>query len=189
MEHLISINIVNNKNNDIINKYPILFYWDYSPEYSFIDFIKQSDEFYSYIKNRISSNQITNLSYHDLSLYICYYNDDNLIEKNISLQDIIALDKLDDFWVKYICEYFKTLYINSFKTEPIKYKHSDTSLIIFIYQKLMSKYSSNRINDIIVINYIMSKIKEDFVNLNEYNTNIIKENLVNLFKRININNN
>jgi hypothetical protein len=68
----------------------------------------------------------------------------------------------------------KTLYLyNMYK--------NDVNLIKFIYDKLLKKYPQ-KININLIVNYVLSKIMEDYKELNQENINYIKSKLFTILK-------
>lgn len=179
MESIIAINIKNKDN--LINNYPIMFYWDVKLGESYKEIFKNSEEFNKYIVDKI--NNLGKEFYLQCKLFVCYYSPDlnSNVEEEINLQDLITLEKLsNNYWIEYIYDYFVSLHNNAFKENKINYPNKDESVILFIYNKLKEKYSINKINKTIVINYILSKVSEDYKDINNENFEYIKDRLLNI---------
>ena len=74
------------------------------------------------------------------------------------------------------------MYNKSYKLDPLQYRNkNDVNLIKFIYDKLLKKYPQ-KININLIVNYVLSKIMEDYKELNQENINYIKSKIFTILK-------
>jgi hypothetical protein len=178
MESVIGINIYNNEN--IINKFPILFYWNNYEDVNLINKLKEMNEFQEFFTKNIKTLD----SYLNTTIYLCYYNDEteNHIEQEINLNKLFSLDYFDNIWIEDACECLSQIYVTSFKND-VEYTNKDVGLILFIYNKLKQKYQNNRINKIVVTNYVLSKLSDKYTEkLSIENLDIIKNKLMDILE-------
>lgn len=158
-------------NNEIINSFPIIFE-NIEDNRTIIEQIFDNDVFKQYVRRNI------HFSYFDrVKICLCYIvNNDSryYYEDAHKLIDIFDLDNVYQ-WSDFILDEMKDLYRISLKKEP------ESESLQEIYDKLLERYP-NRINKNVVINYICSKLKEKYKELdqekidfisNKFKTNII----------------
>lgn len=154
----------------IINSYPII-YENNTEDIPIIDQIKGNFLFKNYINSTIHFS-----SFDKISLKICYIvNNDSqyYYEQSYQISDIF--DIFDIYkWEDFVIDDLRYLYKCAFK------KDTELSDLQQIYSLLKKRYP-NKININVVINYILSKLK-DYKVLNTENLNIIKNNFISNIK-------
>lgn len=167
----IAINLI--KENDIsINKFPIIFE-NINDESSGIDQIKDNEVFVKYIHKNVHFSD-----FNDLSIYICYIidqNSDYYYENEYKVKDILNFDDIYS-WEDFIKYELSILCQKSLK------KDFKESSILEMYSALLNRFP-NKINKYVVINYLLSQLKEKNNDLFDTDKlNDIRKNFLNYIK-------
>ena len=156
----IALNIIKN-NNEIINKVPILFYWNG------IDDIKEALKTNKLIDKIINDTTFDDDFYiHSKVVYAGYAkgddNSNNYIDDSISFQELYPLEEINDklFYILFIRKYFEALYKSVFTEIYDVALTFDEGDIINIYEKIQNKYPK-RVNKETITNYIRSELTKD----------------------------
>lgn len=163
-----SINLVKNS-TDIINRFPIIFENNLN-DIDFIDQIKDSFTFKDYIRKNVHFSYFNNIEM--FSCYIVnndsqfYYESSYKISELFNIFDIYS-------WEDFVKDELKNLYETSLKRKP-------NDNISDMYNDLKQRFP-NKINKMVVINYICSQLKEKYNDItndqllflqNNFNSNI-----------------
>ena len=163
---LVSLNIFNNENNQLINKIPILYYWNGDGD--LLDSIINNKTFLEKYLNNISYNLYN-------SLYLGYFffefdKDNNEIYKDniIKISDYIDLDKFNSKNIinEIIIKHLYNLYKISMKDDYKDVKVFNEDIILDIYSKIKDKYKE-KLNKETFINWI----RQELINKNKINNN------------------
>ena len=163
---LVSLNIFNNENNQLINKIPILYYWN--GEGDLLNSIITDKSFLGKYLDNISYNLYN-------SLYLGYFffefddNDEEVYKDNIiKVSDYIDLDKfnsnniLNEILVKHLFNLYKI----SMKIEYDDVQVFNEDIILDIYSKIKDKYKE-KLNKETFINWI----RQELINKNKLDNN------------------
>jgi len=183
IDSLVSINIYRDDEEKIINKIPLLYYWN--GEGDLINYILLDKQFKEKYLDKISLDNANHLQLG--YFYFKYDEDDNeqYIENIINIYDYLDLSKFDSLNMIYelIKKHMFELYKLSMKENYDDVKVFNEEIIIDIYNKIKDKYKE-RLNKITFINWIRNElISKD--KLNNKNTNYIINILHNIFEVIN----
>jgi len=183
IDSLVSINIYRDDEEKIINKIPLLYYWN--GEGDLLINILSDKQFKEKYLDKISLDSAKHLQLG--YFYFKYDQDDNeqYIENIINIYDYLDLSKFDSLNVIYelIKKHMFRLYKLSMKEDYDDVKVFNEEIIIDIYNKIKNKYKE-RVNKTTFINWIRNElITKD--NLNNKNTNYIINILNNIIELIN----
>ena len=183
IDSLVSINIFHEEQQKIINKVPLLFYWNGNGK-----LIKHILNDQSFIENYL--NKINLDAYKHLQLayfYFKYDENDNeeYIENIINLFDYLDLSKFDSINIVYelIVKYMFELYKISMGINYEDTKVYNEELIIDIYKQIKDKYK-DKLNKNTFLNWVRNELikKEQLTN---DNTNYVVEKLDNIIELVN----
>ena len=183
IDSLVSINIFNEKQQKVINKIPLLYYWNGT-----CNLIKSMLNDKSFVENHL--NKINLDEYKHLQLayfYFKYDENDNeeYVENVINIFDYLDLSKFDSINIVYelIIKYMFELYKISMKLDYKDTKVYNEEIIIDIYRKIKDKYQE-KLNKITFLNWIRNELitKEQLTN---DNTNYIIDKLHNIIELVN----
>lgn len=169
---LIAINI--KVNNNIINDFPIIFYWNDIDKDNVIDDIELDESFKEYL---IKQNIFSTDNYCSSTInYIKINNDDKYNETKINIQDIYLLIKLDikltyDILYNQLTNLYKIVFKEDFNNEELVIDN-----IINIYTKIKMTYM-DKFSDLSFINYIRHESQKT---LNKNNVNFAIDTLKNI---------
>lgn len=169
---LIAINI--KVSNNIINDFPIIFYWDDIDKDNVIDDIELDESFRKYLtkQNIFSSDNYCSSKIN----YIKINNDDKYKETKIDIQDIYLLRTLDikltyDILHDQLVNLYKIIFKEDFNNEELVIDD-----IINIYAKIKMIHK-DKFSDLSFINYIRHELQKQ---LNKYNVNFAIDTLKNI---------
>lgn len=179
-ESFIAINIVikNNIDNNIINEFPIIFYWDGESE--IVDDFFENNNFRSIIGKTL------NFDFYDKSyIKLTYVNVDNdeLKEKTFAVQELFPFEKLDiisgNFKFDYLEQTFRLLYSRVLK-EGYKNENLKESQIIIkdLYEQIKNGVAKP-VSKETIVNYIREQLLEK-TKLNKQNI----DHLINILNYI-----
>lgn len=175
---LVSMNLFNDETSQIINKIPLLYYWN--GEGNLVYNIIHDKLFIEKYLNNINFN-----SYKKLYLGFFYFKyDEN--ENELYTEDIIKISdyiNLNEFNSKNMINEILILHLFDLYSVSMKTKYNDVQvfnedIIIDIYTKIKSKYKE-KLNKETFINWIRKEILEKD-NINNDNTNYIIDYLSNV---------
>jgi len=183
IDSLVSINIYRNDEFKIINKIPLLYYWN--GEGDLLECILSDKQFKEKYLDKITLDDAKHfqLGY----FYFKYDENDNeqYTENIVDIYDYLDLSKFDSLNMTYelVIKHMFELYKLSMKVDYNDVKVFNEEIIIDIYKKIKDKYKE-RLNKTTFINWIRNElITKD--NLNNKNTNYIINILNNIFEVIN----
>ena len=175
-ESFVSLNIVNYKNRQLLNKQntPLLFY--YNGEENINKKLLSDKSFIEYI-----SDVVGNETDYTSSLLSYFYFDNSTDEEQykdtyINVQDLFTLETFSEerrlFSIYYVFNIFKELYENAMH---VKYEQDimvmSYEYIVDIYNKIQQKFPNKFIKST-VINYIRNELRKRY-DLNEVNVNYL----------------
>ena len=183
IDSLVSINIYRDDEEKIINKIPLLYYWN--GEGDLLTSILSDKQFKEKYLDKISLDNAKHLQIG--YFYFKYDEDDNeqYIENITNIYDYLDLSNFDSLNMIYelIKKHMFELYKLSMKEDYDDVKVFNEEIIIDIYNKIKNKYKE-RLNKTTFVNWIRNElITKD--NLNNKNTNYIIGILNNIFEVIN----
>ena len=161
---LVSMNLFNNENNQLVNKIPILYYWN--GEGDLLKNIITDKSFLEKYFNNIDYSLYINL-------YLGYFffefdKDDNEIYKDniIKISDYIELDKFNSKIIvnEIVIKHLYNLYKISMKSEYNNIQVFNEDIILDIYDKIKNKYKE-KLNKETFINWI----RQEIINVNQLN--------------------
>lgn len=161
---LVSMNLFNNENNQLVNKIPILYYWN--GEGDLLKNIITDKSFLEKYFNNIDYSLYINL-------YLGYFffefdKDDNEIYKDniIKISDYIELDKFNSKNIvnEIVIKHLYNLYKISMKSEYNNIQVFNEDIILDIYDKIKNKYKE-KLNKETFINWI----RQEIINVNQLN--------------------
>ena len=161
---LVSMNLFNNENNQLVNKIPILYYWN--GEGDLLKNIITDKSFLEKYFNNIDYSLYINL-------YLGYFffefdKDDNEIYKDniIKISDYIELDKFNSKNIvnEIVIKHLYNLYKISMKSEYNYIQVFNEDIILDIYDKIKNKYKE-KLNKETFINWI----RQEIINVNQLN--------------------
>ena len=176
---LIAINI--KVSNNIINDFPIIFYWDDIDKDNVIDDIELDESFRKYLtkQNIFSSDNYCSSKIN----YIKINNDDKYKETKIDIQDIYLLRILDikltyDILHNQLVNLYKIIFKEDFNNEELVIDDEELVIddIINIYTKIKITHK-DKFSDLSFINYIRHELQKQ---LNKYNVNFVIDTLKNI---------
>lgn len=168
---LVSLNIFNKENNQLINQIPLLYYWN--GEGDLLNSIINDKSFLSKYLDNISYNLYN-------SLYLAYFffefdenDEENYKENIIKISDYINLDIFESTNIinEIIIMHLFELYKISMKSKYNDIQVFNKDIIIDIYDKIKEKYKE-KLNKETFINWIRQELI-DKNKLNNDNTNYI----------------
>ena len=180
IDTLVAINIFNENKNNIINKIPILFYWN--GEGDLINSIFNDQNFIDKYFNNLNYNDYCNLK---LGYFYFKYNDkyEEIYTDNIvNISEYLKIDKFNSKNIIYelILKHLFALYEQTLKVKYKDVKIYNEEIIIDIYRKLKEKYK-----DKIIKSTFINWVREELLNKDEINNttvNYIIDNLKNILK-------
>ena len=182
IDSLVSLNIFRDDDNTIINKIPLLYYWDGKD-----DLIKNILSDLSFQEKYLNKLNLDRFKHLQLGYFYFEYdeNDNEKYTENIiNICDYLDLSTFDSKNIIYelIVKYMFKLYKVSMKTEYVDTKIYNEEIIIDIYNQIKDKYK-DKLNKKVFINWIRSELinKE---NLNNNNSNYITIILENILKTV-----
>ncbi len=183
IDSLVSMNIFHEKQQHIINKIPLLYYWN--GEGDLLKNILNDKKFKNTYLDKINLDtyKYLQLAY----FYFKYDENDNeqYVENIIKFFDYISLSEFDSKNIVYelIVKYMFELYKISMKLDYKDTKVYNEEIIIDIYKQIKDKYKE-KLNRITFLNWIRNELitKEQ---LNNNNTNYIIEQLNNIIELVN----
>lgn len=183
IDSLVSINIFHENQQKIINKVPLLFYWN--GEGNLLLSILKDESFIQKYLDKINLDTYKHLQL--AYFYFKYDENDNeeYIENIINLFDYLDLSKFDSTNIVYelIIKYMFELYKISMGSNYGDVKIYNEEIIIDIYKKIKNKYQE-KLNKTTFLNWIRNELitKEQLTN---NNTNYIVKKLYNIIELIN----
>ena len=179
-DSLVSINIYHSQSLQILNKVPLLYYWDGEGRliYNIVHDKKIINEYF----NNLNYDKYKNL---ELSYFYFKYDEEyNEIytEDIVKVSDYIDLDEFNSNNLIYelIIHYLYKLYKISMKTEYGEIKVFNKEIILDIYNQLKIKFKE-KFEDQTFINWVRKEILNN-ENLNNKNVNYIINTLQNILK-------
>lgn len=183
IDSLVSINIFHDSEQKIINKIPLLYYWN-----------GEGDLLMSILKDKFfKANHLDKINldeYKHLQLAYFYFkydeeNNEQYVENIINIFDYLDLSEFDSINIVYesIIKYMFELYKLSMKLDYKDTKVYNEEIIIDIYRQIKDKYKE-KLNKVTFLNWIRNELinKEQ---LNNNNTNYIIEKLSNIIELVN----
>ena len=183
IDSLVSINIFHENQQKIINKVPLLYYWDGTS--NLIKNILNDKSFIEKYLDRINLDTYKHLQL--AYFYFKYDENDNeeYTEDIINIFDYLDLSKFDSINIVYelIVKYMFELYKISMKSDYEDTKVYNEEIIIDIYNRIKDRYKE-KLNRITFLNWIRNELitKEKLTN---DNTNYIVKKLYNIIELIN----
>ena len=176
---LVSINVVDQKNNILLNNtlVPILYYWNGEG-----DLIKNIINDKSFRSQYITSIK-TYEEYINRSIYYFFFKfnedtgDEEYTDKSFKISELISFSDLNDSMVlSLLSEKMKELYKTSLHKDFSNNSFDDVTIIKEIYKELKSLYG-DRVQILTLVNYIRSKLTENGLNSENsyYTINLLKE--------------
>jgi len=178
IDSLVSINIFHENQQKIINKVPLLYYWDGTS--NLIKNILNDKSFIEKYLDRINLDTYKHLQL--AYFYFKYDENDNeeYTEDIINIFDYLDLSKFDSINIVYelIVKYMFELYKISMKSDYEDTKVYNEEIIIDIYNRIKDRYKE-KLNRITFLNWIRNELitKEKLTN---DNTNYIVDKLNNI---------
>lgn len=183
IDSLVSINIFHENQQKIINKIPLLFYWN--GEGNLLSNILKDESFIRKYLDKINLD-----AYKHLQLAYFYFkydeeNNEQYVDNIINLFDYLDLSKFDSKNIVYelITKYMFELYKISMGSNYGDVKIYNEEIIIDIYNQIKDKYK-DKLNKNTFLNWVRNELinKEQLTN---NNTNYIIEQLKNILVSIN----
>ena len=183
IDSLVSINIFHEKQQKIINKVPLLYYWNGTG-----NILKNILNDKSFIEKYLDKINLDDYKHLQLAyFYFKYDKNDNeeYIENIINLFDYLDLSKFDSINIVYelIVKYMFELYKISMGINYEDTKVYNEELIIDIYKQIKDKYK-DKLNKNTFLNWVRNELikKEQLTN---DNTNYVVEKLDNIIELVN----
>jgi hypothetical protein len=182
IDSLVSINVFHEEQQKIINKIPLLYYWN--GEGDLLMNILNDESFKTKHLDKINLD-----TYKHLQLAYFYFkydeeNNEHYIENIVNVFDYLDLSKFDSINIihELIVKYMFEVYKMSMKVEYSHTKVYNDEIIIDIYTQIKDKYKE-KLNKQTFINWIRNELitKEQITNNNSnYIIGILENILVNL---------